>query len=76
MNPLTANNFIGFLLAICVLVLLLKILGPKWQVPTKKKRKTRTRTVRVDPLVAKERKLASELRYVRTQIRQRDTSFD
>lgn len=66
------NNLAGSVLALLVLVLLYKAMGPKVQLPVKRRR--RNRAVRVDPLLAKERKLAFELRQVRAELRDRQTT--
>lgn len=68
------NNLSGVLLASVVLFLMMKTIGPKWKVHMPRKRRRQRRTVKVDPLVARERRLASELRHVRAQIKERDSS--
>ncbi|MBX6353224.1 MAG: hypothetical protein IRZ10_07785 [Thermoflavifilum sp.] len=66
------NDAFGILLALAVLAGMGKVLGVK--VP-KKKRKRTVRRVKVDPLVAKERRLAAELRKVRAELRSRQGTY-
>ncbi|MCL6517338.1 hypothetical protein [Alicyclobacillus sp.] len=59
------------LLTAAVLYGLFRLLGPRVRLRRPVKRSKR-RTVRVDPLIARERRLAAELRLVRAQIQERD----
>jgi hypothetical protein len=62
------NDWFGMALAGLVMVGLYKVLGPP---KARRKTKRRVRRVKVDPLVAKERRLAAELRRVRAELRSR-----
>jgi hypothetical protein len=62
------NDAFGMALALAVLVGIYKVLGPP---PSRRKPRRIVRRVKVDPLVAKERRLAAELRKVRAELRSR-----
>lgn len=74
---LNTENALDILLAIGVLVGLLRWLGPrpKYRIRLETKSKRQPRRVRINPLVAKERKLTAELEAVRQQLSRRDTGL-
>ncbi|MCL6444110.1 MAG: hypothetical protein K6T83_11745 [Alicyclobacillus sp.] len=71
---LDANTIVGLTVTAIVFFLLLKVLAPKPSVKLQfvNKRKQKKRRVEIDPLVARERRLAAELRVVRAQLRSRE----
>ncbi|MCL6593792.1 MAG: hypothetical protein K6T31_07425, partial [Alicyclobacillus sp.] len=68
-----ANDAVGILLALLVLIGMFRLFGPqprfRLRLERRRPSKRPNRRVQVDPLVLKERRLAAELRWVRAQLR-------